>query len=141
MKNNLKKTKEEKLELKEWKKGKKRFFKWLKKKRKAYLKFFKSWAPWDTFYLYSPIKMILQDMYEYYKKGDNVVGIPVVTDENGAIIEKDDRATTLFTALELIRKYEEMDDSVTTMDAWKEAHKVLIEAYAYIADNMDSWWD
>ena len=135
------KTKEEKLELKEYKKEKKRFHKWLKKKRKAYVKFFKEWGPWDVFYLYKPIKNILQDMYEFYKNGDCIVGVPVITDENGEIIEKDDRAETLKTALDLIQKHEDLDDAVDTIEDWEKAHKVLIEAFAYIADNMEKWWD
>lgn len=135
------KTKEEKLELKEYKKEKKRFHKWLKKKRKAYVKFFKEWAPWDAFYLYKPIKTILQDMYEFYKNGDCVMGVPVITDENGEIVQKDDRAETLKTALDLIQKHEDLDDAVDTIEDWEKAHKVLIEAFAYIADNMEKWWD
>lgn len=144
----LKLTKEERLDLKNLKKERKRFFKWLNQKRKNYLKFFKTWAPWDQFYIYEPIKMILHDMYEYYNKGDWVAGIPVITDENGEIIQKDTRAETLKTAIDLIQKYEALDEKADTMlDINKynlireESHKTLIEAFAYIADHMESWWD
>ena len=80
-------------------------------------------------------------MYEFYKNGDCVMGIPIITDENGNIVQKDDRAETLKTALDLIQKHEDLDDAVSTTDDWEEAHKVLIEAFSYIADNMEKWWD
>jgi hypothetical protein len=51
-------------------------------------------------------------MYEYYVNGDCVMGIPVIIDDEGNIVQKDDRAETLKTALDLIQKYEELDDSV-----------------------------
>lgn len=142
------KTKEEKLELKEHKREKKRFFKWLKKKRKVYLKFFKSWAPWDSYYIYTPIKMMLQDFYEYYKNGDWVMGIPITTDENGNCIQKDDRLDTLKTVLDLIQKTEDLEDkSDTTLNIneanaiWEESRKTLIKAFSSLAEYMDSWWD
>jgi hypothetical protein len=78
-------------------------------------------------------------MYEFYINGDCVMGVPVITDENGEIVEKDDRAETLKTALDLIQKYEDLDDAVNTVEDWEEAHKVIIEAFAYIADNMEKW--
>ena len=80
-------------------------------------------------------------MYEFYENGDFVMGVPVITDENGEIVQKDDRAETLKIALDLIQKYEDLDDAVDTVDDWEEAHKVLIEAFAYIADNMEKWRD
>ena len=140
------KTKEEKLELKARKQEKKRFFKWLKKKRKTYLKFFKSWAPWDMFYFYIPIKMILQDFYEYYEKGDWVAGVPVITDEAGNIIEKDDRAKTIKTTLDLLQKAEDLEDTLCdsleeSNTLYEEACKTYIEAFSYMAKYMNSWWD
>ena len=67
------------------------------------------------------------------------MGIPIITNENGEIVQKDDRAETLKKALDLIQKHEDLDDAVNTVDDWEEAHKVIIEAFAYIADNMEKW--
>ena len=55
-------------------------------------------------------------MYEFYKNGDCVMGVPVITDENDEIIQKDDRAETLKTALDLIQKHEDLDDAVDTVE-------------------------
>ena len=43
--------------------------------------------------------------------------------------------------MDLIQKYEDLDDTANTIEDWEEAHKVLIEAFAYIANNMEKWWD
>ncbi len=142
------KNKEEKLEIKARKQEKKRFFKWLRQKRKVYLKFFKSWAPWDSYYIYTPLKMMLQDFYEYYKNGDWVMGIPITTDENGNCIQKDDRLDTLKIVLDLIQKAEDLEDKTDTIldineanAIWEEANKTLVEAFAFMAKHMSSWWD
>lgn len=142
------KTREEKLELKEHKKEKKRFFKWIKKKRKVYLKFFKSWSPWDSYYIYTPIKMMLQDFYEYYKNGDWVMGIPIITDENGNYIQKDTRLDTLKIVLDLIQKAEDLEDKADAClyleesnAIWEESRKTLIKAFSSMAEYLDSWWD
>lgn len=121
---------------KEHRKMVKRWRKWIKAKRKKYVKYFKEWCPFDSSYLYSPIKMILEDMFEYYKRGDNVWGIPVVTDEDGKIIEQDTRKETLATALMMLEEAELAEDKYLP-----EAEEKFKEAFAYIAEHMGSWWD
>ena len=95
---------------KEHRKMIKRWRKWIKAKRKKYVKYFKEWCPFDSSYLYNPIKMILEDMFEYYKRGDNVWGIPVITNEDGEIIQSDTRKQTLATALMMLEEAELAED-------------------------------
>ena len=122
---------------KEYRKMRKRWRKWIKAKRKKYVKYFKEWCPFDSSYLYNPIKMILEDMFEYYKLGDNVWGIPVTTDDNGEIIQKDTRKQTLATALMMLEEAELAEDYEYIL----ESEKKFKEAFAYIAEYMGSWWD
>lgn len=121
---------------KEHRKMIKRWRKWIKAKRKKYVKYFKEWCPFDSSYLYNPIKMILEDMFEYYKRGDNVWGIPVVTNEDGEIIQADTRKQTLATALMMLEEAELAEDKYLP-----EATEKFKEAFAYIAEHMNGWWD
>jgi hypothetical protein len=83
-----------------------------------------------------PIKMILEDMFEYYKRGDNVCGIPVIMNDDGKIIQQDNRKQTLATALMMLEEAELAEDQYLP-----EANDKLKEAFAYIAEYMGSWWD
>lgn len=121
---------------KEHRKMIKRWRKWIKAKRKKYVKYFKEWCPFDSSYLYNPIKMILEDMFEYYKRGDNVWGTPVVTNEDGEIIEQDTRKQTLATALMMLEEAELAEDKYSL-----EAEDKFKEAFAYIAEHINGWWD
>lgn len=121
---------------KEYRKMIKRWRKWIKAKRKKYVEYFKEWCPFDGSYLYSPIKMILEDMFQYYKRGDNVWGIPVITNENGEIIQQDTRKQTLATALMMLEEAELAEDKYLP-----EATEKFKEAFAYIAEHMNGWWD
>lgn len=119
------------------KKSLKRYKKWIKAKRKKYVKYFKKWCPFDGSYLYNPIKMILKDMAEYYKNGDNVWGTPMRADENGNLIEKDDRYGTLTEALGLL-EIAELDEEFGEYELSQQQFK---KAFAYIAEHMNGWWD
>jgi hypothetical protein len=121
---------------KEHRKMVRRWRKWIKAKRKKYVKYFKEWCPFDSAYLYNPIKMILEDMFEYYKRGDNVCGIPVIMNDDGKIIQQDNRKQTLATALMMLEEAELAEDQYLP-----EANDKLKEAFAYIAEYMGSWWD
>jgi hypothetical protein len=121
---------------KEYRKMRKRWRKWIKAKRKKYVKYFKEWCPFDGSYLYNPIKMILEDMFEYYKRGDNVWGIPVITGDDGEIIQKDTRKQTLATALMMLEEAELTEDNYLP-----EATEKFKEAFAYIAEHINGWWD
>lgn len=121
---------------KENRKMMKRWRKWIKAKRKKYVKYFKEWCPFDSSYLYNPIKMILEDMFEYYKRGDNVWGIPVTTGDDGEIIQQDTRKQTLATALMMLEEAELAEDKYLP-----EATEKFKEAFAYIAEHMNGWWD
>lgn len=121
---------------KEHRQMKKRWRKWIKAKRKKYVKYFKEWCPSDSSYLYNPIKMILEDMFEFYKRGDNVWGIPVIADDEGHLIEQDTRKQTLATALMMLEEAELAEDKYLP-----EATDKFKEAFAYIAEHMGSWWD
>lgn len=121
---------------KEYRKMIKRWRKWIKVKRKKYVEYFKKWCPFDGSYLYNPIKMILEDMFQYYKRGDNVWGTPVITDENGKIIQQDTRKQTLATALMMLEEAELAEDKYLP-----EATEKFKEAFAYIAEHMNGWWD
>lgn len=122
---------------KEHRKMMKRWRKWIKAKRKKYVKYFKQWCPFDGGYLYNPIKMILEDMFEYYKRGDNVWSIPVTTDDYGEIIQKDIRKQTLATALMMLEEAELAEDYEYIL----ESEKKFKEAFAYIAEHMNGWLD
>lgn len=121
---------------KEYRKMIRRWRKWIKATRKKYVKYFKKWCPFDCAYLYNPIKMILEDMFEYYKRGDNVWGIPIITSENGKIIQRDNRKQTLATALMMLEEAELAEDQYLP-----EAEEKFKKAFAYIAEYMGSWWD
>lgn len=113
-----------------------RWRKWIKAKRKKYVEYFTKWCPFDGSYLYNPIKMILEDMFEYYKRGDNVCGIPVISSEDGKFIQQDNRKQTLATALMMLEEAELAEDKYLP-----EATEKFKEAFAYIAEHMGSWWD
>ena len=121
---------------KEHRKMIKRWRKWIKATRKKYVKYFKEWCPFDSAYLYNPIKMILEDMFEYYKRGDNVCGIPVIMNDDGKIVQQDNRKQTLATALMMLEEAELAEDQYLP-----EANNKFKEAFAYIAEYMESWWD
>ena len=121
---------------KEYRKMVRRWRKWIKTKRRKYVEYFKKWCPFDGSYLYNPIKMILEDMFQYYKRGDNVWGIPVIADDEGHIIEQDTRKETLATALMMLEEAELAEDKYLP-----EATDKFKEAFAYIAEHMGSWWD
>ena len=118
------------------KKEKRQFRKWLKQRRKAYTKYFKEWAPYDTCFLYVPLKMILQDMFEYYKNGINVYGCPVV-EENGESVLCDTRRQTLAKALCMMEIAEYTED----YGNYKESQELYVKAFGYIAEHMREWWD
>lgn len=121
---------------KEHRKMIKRWRKWIKGKRKKYVEYFEKWCPFDGSYLYNPIKMILEDMFQYYKRGDNVWGIPVITNEDGEIIQQDTRKQTLATALMMLEEAELAEDKYLP-----EATDKFKEAFSYIAEHMNGWWD
>lgn len=121
---------------KEYRKMVRRWRKWIKAKRKKYVKYFKEWCPFDSSYLYGPIKMILEDMFEYYKRGDNVWGIPVITNDGGEIVQQDTRKETLATALMMLEEAELAEDKYLP-----EAEEKFKEAFSYIAEHMNGWWD
>lgn len=121
---------------KEYRKMVRRWRKWIKAKRRKYVEYFKKWCPFDSSYLYNPIKMILEDMFEYYKNGDNVWGIPVITNDEGEIIQQDTRKETLATALMMLEQAEFDEDRYLP-----EAEEKFKEAFAYIAEHMNGWWD
>lgn len=118
-------------------KEKRQFRKWLKQKRKEYKKYFKNWAPWDYCYLYVPIKMILKDMFEYYKNRINVWSYSTITDDEGNVNQKDDRRQTLAKALALLEMAEFGEDYLDHELSQQE----FIAAFAYIAEHMKEWWD
>lgn len=119
------------------KKSLKRYKKWIKAKRKKYVKYSKKWCPFDGSYLYNTIKMILRDMAEYYKNGDNVWGTPMRADENGNLIEKDDRYGTLTEALGLL-EIAELDEEFGEYELSQQQFRI---AFSYIAEHMNEWWD
>lgn len=107
--------------------NKRKFQKWLKKKRKAYVKYFKKWSPWDSYYLYKPIKMIIQDMFEYYKNDVCVWGSPT----------EDTRKQTLAQALVLLEKAEFEEE----YGDYKLSQQQFNDAFLYISKHMAEWWD
>lgn len=122
---------------KENRKMMKRWRKWIKTKRKKYVKYFKEWSPYSTCFLYMPVKMILEDMFEYYKRGDNVWGIPVIMkNDDGEIIKEDTRKQTLATALMMLEEAEFEEDKYLP-----EAKEKFKQAFSYIAEHMNEWWD
>lgn len=119
------------------KKAKKRCRKWLKRKRNEYKKFFDEWTPWNCYPLIKIMKKMILDMLEYYARGDNVVGVPTTIDENGSMVECDTRKKTLAIAADKLCVCDNCDDSVD----YETEQKMLIDAFTYIAEHMDEWWD
>jgi hypothetical protein len=119
------------------KKSLKRYKKWIKAKRKKYVKYFKEWCPFGGDYLYNPIKMIIKDMAEYYKNGDNVWTTPMRIDENGNLVEKDDRYDTLTEALMLL-DLAELDEEFGEYESSQQQFK---KAFGYIAEHIKEWLD
>ena len=122
---------------KENRKMMKRWRKWIKAKRKKYVKCFKEWGPYSTCFLYMPIKMILEDMLEYYKRGDNVWSTPVTINEDGEIIQQDNRRQTLAQALALLETAEYEED----YGDYELSQQQFRIAFGYIAEHMNEWWD
>lgn len=122
---------------KEHRKMIKRWRKWIKATRKKYVKYFKEWCPFDSSYLYNPIKMILKDMFEYYKRGDNVWGIPLITNEDGKITQQDTRKQTLAQALVLLETAE-YEEEFGDYELSQQQFRI---AFGYIAEHMKEWWD
>lgn len=122
---------------KEHRKMMKRWRKWIKAKRKKYVKYFKEWGPYNTCFLYIPIKMILEDMFEYYKLDDNVFGVPFITDDEGQIVRQDTRKETLAQALALLEIAEYEED----FGDYELSQQQFRIAFNYIAEHMNEWWD
>lgn len=118
-------------------KEKRQFRKWLKQKRKEYKKYFKNWSPWDLCYLYAPMKMILKDMFEYYQNRINVWSCPITIDNEGNIIQNDDRRQTLAQALALLEMAEFEEDH----GDYELSQQQFRIAFNYIAEHMNKWWD
>lgn len=118
-------------------KEKRQFNKWLKQKRKERIAAAKEWSPWDTCYLYWPLKQTLIDMFEYYKNGVNVCGIPLITNEDGNVVQQDTRKQTLAQALALLETAEYEED----FGDYELSQAQFRIAFGYIAEHMKEWWD
>lgn len=121
--------------------SRRRFNRWLKDKRKTYVKYFKHWAPWSEAYLYEPIRMIIEDMAQYYGRGDNVTDTHFSVDADGNIVAEDDRFETLWDVVLTLNAYEYLMQGVDSPQVWDEAQGLLKEAFVAIAENMYKWWD
>jgi hypothetical protein len=118
-------------------KDKRQFNKWLKQKRKERIAAAKEWGPWDTCYVYWPLKETLIDMFEYYKNGVNVCGIPLMTDADGNIVQQDTRKQTLAQALALL-EIAECEEDFGDYELSQQQFRI---AFSYIAGHMNEWWD
>jgi hypothetical protein len=81
--------------------------------------------------------MIIKDMAEYYKNGDNVWTTPMRIDENGNLVEKDDRYDTLTEALMLL-DLAELDEEFGEYESSQQQFK---KAFGYIAEHIKEWLD
>ena len=118
-------------------KEKRQFNKWLKQKRKERIAAAKEWGPWDTCYVYWPLKQTLIDMFEYYKNGVNVCGIPLITNEDGNVVQQDTRKQTLAQSLALLETAEYEED----FGDYELSQQQFRIAFGYIAEHMKEWWD
>ena len=118
-------------------KEKRQFNKWLKQKRKERIAAAKDWGPWDACYLYLPLKQTLIDMFEYYKNCVNVFGVPLITNEDGNIVQQDTRKQTLAQALALLETAECEED----FGDYELSQAQFRIAFGYIAEHMKEWWD
>ena len=105
-----------------------RYKKWLREKRRRYIKYFKDWGPWDTSSLYEPMKMLLEDMFEFYKDDIWVWGAPLGEDTRKSTLAK---TLALLETAEYEREYRRYDDAI----------KKFKIAFSYMADHMEEWWD
>ena len=64
-------------------------------------------------------------------------GIPVITDENGNIVQQDTRKQTLAQALALLETAEYEED----FGDYELSQQQFRIAFGYIAEHMKEWWD
>lgn len=109
-------------------KDKRKYKKWLKQKRKQYIQAAKEWGPWDSYYIYGPLKQTLLDMFEFYRDDLWTWGEP---------LDGDTRKQTLAQALaslEIAEYEEEFGDYELSQQQFRIA-------FGYIAEHMKEWWD
>ena len=109
-------------------KDKCKYKKWLKQKRKERIKAAKEWGPWDSYYLYNPLKQTLIDMFEFYRDDLWTWGTP---------LDEDTRKQTLAQALALLETAE-YEEEFGNYELSQQQFKI---AFGYIAENMKEWWD
>jgi hypothetical protein len=83
------------------------------------------------------MKMILKDMFEYYKNRINVWSYPITIDDEGNIIQNDDRRQTLAQALALL-EMAELEEDHGDYELSQQQFRI---AFGYIAEHMNGWWD
>ena len=109
-------------------KDKRKYKKWLKQKRKERIADAKEWGPWDSSYLYLPLKQTLIDMFEFYRDDLWVWGTP---------FGGDTRKQTLAQALALLETAEHEEE----FGDYELSQQQFRIAFGYIAEHMNEWWD
>ena len=109
-------------------KDKRKYKKWLKQKRKERIADAKEWGPWDSSYLYLPLKQTLIDMFEFYRDDLWVWGTP---------LDGDTRKQTLAQALALLETAE-YEEEFGDYELSQQQFRI---AFGYIAEHMNEWWD
>lgn len=109
-------------------KDKRKYKKWLKQKRRERIADAKEWGPWDSGYLYLPLKQTLIDMFEFYRDDLWTWGTP---------LDEDTRKQTLAQALALLETAE-YEEEFGDYELSKQQFKI---AFSYIAEHMKEWWD
>ena len=109
-------------------KDKRKYKKWLKQKHKERIADAKEWGPWDSSYLYLPLKQTLIDMFEFYRDDLWVWGTP---------LDGDTRKQTLAQALALLETAE-YEEEFGDYELSQQQFRI---AFGYIAEHMNGWWD
>ena len=109
-------------------KDKRKYKKWLEQKRKERIADAKEWGPWDSSYLYLPLKQTLIDMFEFYRDDLWVWGTPL----DGAT-----RKQTSAQALALLETAE-YEEEFGDYELSQQQFRI---AFGYIAEHMNEWWD
>lgn len=110
-----------------------------KETRKKLKRMAKTYGPWDWGYLQDFIKVIINDMYDYYNEGVNVWQ---AESSRLKVVNQLLKAQDL---LDEIDKFENMDYEIEDFKSVDDYHiaeqKAYDDFYTFLGKNIRWWWD
>ena len=129
---NLNYEKPSKKERRAYKKRRKKAHKKLKKITKTY-------GPWDWGYLQDFIKVIINDMYDYYNEGVNVWQ---ADSSRLKVVNQLLKAQDLLSEIDKFENGEyELEDFESVDDYLAAEQKAYDDFYTFLGKNIRWWWD